>query len=185
MKSKWRSRTVYVATIAAMSMMVAGFALASGLFAGFGAITVQGNQGAIATANTIYQPGLSGSVYMTGTDGTGGTCTANTNGGSASNVVVTAWVSGGPGACSGVSDFVLQLTFSSADTLTAGTYTDVFVISSEFGSATSMTTSTVSIGCGPTSAPAMCSAVINIDTGVPATSAQPGVTAIDVTVTGS
>jgi hypothetical protein len=185
MKSVWRSRTIYIGTVAAMSMLVAGFALASGSFSGFGSITVQGNQSGVVTANTIYSPGLSNSEYTIGANGAAGTCSANTNGGSASDVVVTAWVSGGAGGCSGVQDYVLQLTFTSAADLSAGTYTDEFVVSSDFGTASAMTTGAVSVVCTPSVAPATCNAVINIDTGIPTTATQPNVNSVEITVTGS
>ncbi len=185
MKSKWRSRTVYIATIAAMSMMVAGFALASGLFAGFGAFSVSGNQGAITTTGTIYASGLSGSLYTTGSSGADGTCTAPSSSGTIT-VTAVGWVAGGPGACAGAADYVLQLTFTATGLAADTTYTDSFVVSSEFGSATTYTASSVTIVCEPTEGPnAVCNAVINIDTGIATSAPQPNVDAVDVTVTGS
>lgn len=184
MGQKLRRRSVYLATIVAILAMVGGFALASGLFGGFGTITVNGNQGAVTTADTIYEPGVSASLFTVGAGGAGGTCTAPVSSGS-SPVVVTAWLQGGPGACTATSDYVLQLTFTSASQSVAKTYTDSFVISSEFGSAVSFTTGSAVIACTLTVAPTECQAVINIDTGVPATAAQPALDAVDVTVTGS
>ncbi len=185
MKSKWRSRTVYIATIAAMSMMVAGFALASGLFAGFGAFSVSGNQGSITTTGTIYASGLSGSLFTTGTSGGAGTCTAPSTSGTGTDILtVTGWVAGGPGACDGAADYVLQLTFT-ATGLPGPSYTDSFVVSSEFGAATSYTASSVTITCAVTENPSTCNAVIDIDTGIATSAAQPNVDAVDVTVTGS
>lgn len=185
MKPLLRRRTVYAATIVTMLVMVGGFAAASGLFSGFTTTTVNGNQGTISTANTIYSPGISSSLYTTGAGGSGGTCTASSSAGT-TKVVVTAWVAGGSGACTTTVDYVVQLTFTSATTLAASTtYTDAFVISSEFGTAVTYTTSSVSIVCALGSTGNQCSAVINIDTGIAATAAQPSVDAIGVTVTGS
>jgi len=183
MKPLMKRRTVYAATIVAMLVMVSGFALASGLFGTFGSTKVNGNQGTISTGNTIYSPGVTGSVFTYGAGGTGGTCTGPSSSGS-TTVTVVAWVHGGPGACTTTSDYVLQLTFASGNTLTAGTYTDEFVISSEFGGAATYTTDMVSIVC-VLSSTGECVAVINIDTGIAATLAQPSVDAIGVTVTGS
>ncbi len=179
-----KRRTVYAATIVAMLVMVGGFTLASGLFGGFTATTVNGNQGAIATADTIYSPGISNSMLTSAAGGTGGTCTASSSTGTPT-VTVTAWIAGGPGACTTTPDYIMQLTFTSANSLTAKTYTDEFLVSSEFGTATSYTTSAVSISCTISGVENQCQAVINIDTGIAATQAQPAITAIDVTVTGS
>jgi len=185
MKPLMKRRTVYAATIVTMLVMVSGFALASGLFNGFTSTTVNGNQGTISTANTIYSPGVTGSVFLTGAGGSLGTCTGPSSSGGA-EVTVTAWVAGGPGACTATPDYVVQLTFASAATLTSSkTYTDEFVISSEFGGATTYTTSSVSIACALGGSGNQCQAVINIDTGIAATLAQPSVDAIGVTVTGS
>ncbi len=186
MKSKWRSRTVYVATIAAMSMMVAGFALASGLFPLFGATTVSGNQGAISMGDTIYQPGITGSLFTTASS----SCPSPTSSSSGTPpvVMITGWVAGGAGACSAVTDYVLQLDFTSAEQTATGTYTDSFVVSSAFGQSGptyTYNTGSVTIGCVVSENPSYCEAVINIDTGFPVSGAQPSVDAVDITVTGS
>jgi hypothetical protein len=185
MKPLMKRRTVYAATIVTMLVMVSGFALASGLFMNFSSTTVYGNQGTISTANTIYSSGITASMFGTGAGGSGGTCTLPSSS-SGTEVTVTAWVSGGPGACTTTPDYVMQLTFTSAATLTSSkTYTDYFVISSEFGGASTYTTSSVSIVCALGAGGNQCQAVINIDTGIAATMAQPSLDAIGVTVTGS
>lgn len=185
METRMKRRTVYAVTIVAMLATVSGFALASGTFGTFGTLSVGGNQGSVTTTDTIYASGLSGSEFWVAAGGSGGTCTAPSSTGTTS-VVVTAWVAGGPGACTATSDYVLQLTFTSANSLTSSkTYTDEFVISSEFGSASSFTTSQVSIGCALGATGDQCTAVINIDTGTSAIEAQPGMVSLGVTVTGS
>jgi hypothetical protein len=184
MALKVRQRSVYAATIVAMITLVAGFALASGLFGGFTSTTVNGNQGVVSTANTIYSPGITASNFDTGAGGTGGTCTAPSSSGSGT-ITVVGWVHGGPGACTTTADYVVKLTFTSGALTSSKTYTDNFVISAEFGSATTYTTDSVSISCALGSSDTVCQAVINIDSGIANTSAQPSVNAIDVTVTGS
>jgi hypothetical protein len=184
MGHKLRQRSVYAATIVAMVALVAGFALASGLFGTFTSTTINGNQGVVSTASTIYSPGITASTFTMGAGGTAGTCTAPASSGSAT-VSVVAWVQGGPGACTTTVDYVLQLTFTSGTLAGSKTYTDNFVISAEFGSATTYTTDSASIACTLGGSGTVCQAVINIDSGIATTAAQPSVNAIDVTVTGS
>jgi len=114
----------------------------------------------------------------------GGTCTSPTSSGT-TTVAVNAWVQGGPGACTTTPDYVLQLNFTSGVLASSTTYTDSFVISSEFGGATSYTTDSAVIVCALGATGTQCQAVINIDTGINADAAQPSVNSIDVTVTGS
>jgi hypothetical protein len=190
MKPLMKRRTVYAATIVTMLVMVGGFALASGIFQNFGSTTVKGNQGAVTTtSDTIYSSGLTKSVFTQGTDGSGGACStplayspANDSG---FEIVTNSWVQGGPGACNNVADYVMQIQFASAATLTAGAYSDTFSISSEFGSASAYTTSTVTITCTLTGSENQCGVIINIDTGIAANMPQPGLEALDITVTGS
>jgi hypothetical protein len=184
MKLKLSRRGVYVATIVAMFAMIGGFALATGLFGGFGSTNVNGNQGTVSVGNTIYSPGISTSDYTSGAGGALGVCTGPASSGVAT-VTVTAWVQGGPGACTTTADYVLQLTFTSGTLASSHTYTDDFVVSAEFGSATTYTTSSASIACTLGASGTVCQAIINIDTGVPTTDAQPTVNAVDITVTGS
>jgi len=173
-----------LATGVAILAMVAGFALASTAFLPFTSTTVNGNQGAISTANTIYSPGISGSWFTTGT-APSGSC-ESTAPSTTTNTLSTAnaWVAGGAGACATHDDYVYQLNFTSANTLSAGPYTDTFTISSEFGGAASFTTESVSVVCTLSGAD-QCQADINIDSGVQTTSAQPLVGPIDVSVSGS
>ena len=168
-----------------MLIMASGFVLAASLpFANFSSTTVNGNQGSVNTVGTIYQPGISGSVFYATTVGT---CASTESGTGSTLTTVTAWLEGGPSACLGGNDYVLQLTFSSGSPACLGisTYTDEFVVSSEFGGATSFTTGQVQISCQLTATPGECVAVLNIDTGVLSTAAQPTVNAVDITVTGS
>ena len=187
MKPLLKRRTVYAATLVGMLVVISGFTFATGLFGGFSTpgSTLKGNQQAFSGGSTIYAAGISGSMFWTSAGGSGGTCTAtNPAAGTSPSPVVTAWVSGGPTGCSGNVDYILQLTFTSASQ-SAGTFTDQFTISSMFGSTTtSYTTSGVSIECVLTGA-GTCTAVINIDSGIQATLAQPSLGALDVTVTGS
>jgi hypothetical protein len=186
MSLKLRRRSVYLVTGVAILAMVAGFAMATGAFLGFGGTSVNGNQGAISTGNTVYSPGVSGSQFTTGSAGTGllaGDCGATATA-SGTPLVALAWVSGGPGSCANTQDYVLQLNFTSGS-LTAGTYTDLFTVSSEFGATTTTyTTQSVTVVCAPTSS-ATCQADISIDTGVPVSDPQPAVLAVDISVTGS
>lgn len=190
MKRLFSRRAAYAGTIVTLLLLGTGFVLAASNVIGpfTSPPVVKGNQGTVSTAGTIYASGLSGSLFWVSSDGTGGTCTNPTYGtGSPSTVQQgTGWVVGGPTACSSVTDYVMQLQFTSANTLTAGTtYTDTFVISSEFNGAASYTTGSVTIACTPASGQNTCEAVINIDSGIAATSQQPSVDNIDVTVTGS
>jgi hypothetical protein len=99
--------------------------------------------------------------------------------------IVTAWVARGPGACTATVDDVVRLTFTSATLASSKTYTDLCALSSEFNGATTYTTGSASIACIRGSTQTVCQAVINIDTGIATTAAQPAVDAIDLTVTGS
>ena len=186
MKPLLKRRTVYAVTLVGMLVVISGFTFASNLFGGFtgtGGTTVNGNQQVITGGNTIYSTGLTGSMYWTSAGGTTGTCTGTSSSGT-NPVVVTGWVAGGSGACTTQVDYIMQITLTTVSTLTAKTYTDQFTISSEFGGATSFTTNGVSIVCTLTTTGA-CSAVINIDSGVAATQAQPALDGLQVTVTGS
>ena len=183
-------RAAYAGTVVTLLLLTTGFVLAASNVIGpfTTAPVVKGNQGTVSTAGTIYASGLSGSLFWVSSDGTGGTCTAPTYGAGSPATVQqgTGWVIGGAGACSGVTDYVMQLQFTSAATLTSGTtYTDTFVISSEFNGASSYTTGSVTLACTPAAGQNACEAVINIDSGVATTSQQPTVDNIDVTVTGS
>jgi hypothetical protein len=188
---KLRRRSVYAATGVAILAMVAGFALASGGFLGFGSTSVNGNQGAISTHGTIYQPGITTSLFTTGSAVSGlgtGDCGAAAT---AQQVGVTnlyaaaAWVSGGSSACGGLTDYVLQLNFTANASTSTVTNKDTFTVSSEFGVLTStFTTESVLVICTVSSGE-VCQADINIDTGVPTSDPQPAVEAVDVSVTGS
>lgn len=187
MGTKLRRRSVYLATGVAILAMVAGFAMATGAFLPFGTTTVNGNQGAISTGDTIYSPGISGSLLTVGTPTDCGQ--TGDSPGVLSAEVATAWVAGGSsGTCGGGLDYALLLNFTSTSTLSTGTFVDSFTISSEFGGATSFTTEVVSIKCIiPTgvSDVGSCQADIYIDSGTPTTAAQPSVGPIDVSVTGA
>jgi hypothetical protein len=187
MKAPLKRRAVYAATIVTMLVMVTGFALASGLLPVFTSTVVKGNQGAVSTADTIYSPGISSSLFWASAGGATGSCTTTTFSSVIDLEIVTAWVAGGPGACTTTQDYIVQLNFTSAASLTAGTtYTDQFIISSEFGTAATYTTSAAEIACTTVASTGnQCQATLNIDTGIPTTDAQPAVEAIDITVTGS
>jgi hypothetical protein len=190
MKRFMSRRTAYAGTIVALLMVGTGFVLAASNVIGpfTNAPVVKGNQGTVSTAGTIYASGLSGSLFWVSSDGSAGSCTSPTYaaGSPATVQQATGWVVGGPGACSGVSDYVMQLQFLSPNTLTAGTtYTDTFIISSEFNGTSSYTTGSVTFACTPAVGQDACEAVINVDSGFAATGQQPSVNNMDITVTGS
>jgi hypothetical protein len=187
MKTRMRRRAIYATTIVSILALTAGFVLASNVIGPFtGPTVVNGNQGTVTSGNTIYQSGISASTFWTSAAGSLGTCTGSSSSTTADEVVVTGWVAGGPGACTTTVDYILQLTFTSADTLTLGaTETDRFVISSEFNGASSYTTDSVVLTCSLVSSDNQCQAVINIDSGVATTNPQTSVNNIDVTITGS
>lgn len=178
-------RTIYAATIVAILAMVGGFALAGASFLGFTSTSVNGNQGVINVGNTIYSLGVNGSELITGAGGVGGACTAPSSSATAHEVFVTAWFRGGPGACTTTPDYIYQLNFTSANPVVGTSpFSDKFVISSEFGTAITYTTDSVTVVCTLTTE-TFCQADINIDTGVATTSPQPAVEAVDITVSGS
>ncbi len=191
MKPLLKRRTVYAATLVGMLVVISGFTFAAGLFGGFTSTTVHGNQSSITAGTTIYGNGVTDTLFWNPTTAyTCGSTSSATSG--TTTTVVTAWLSGSPTACvSGQLDYIMQITFTSNSTLTAGkTYTDTFVVSSEFGTAstptTTFTTSSAAIGCTTqTTTGTTCQVVLNIDTGVATSGAQPVVDGIDVTVTGS
>ncbi len=190
MKPLLKRRTVYAATLVGMLVVISGFTFAAGLFGGFTSTTVHGNQSSITAGTTIYGNGVTDTLFWNPTTAyTCGSTSSATSG--TTTTVVTAWLSGSPTACGSALDYIMQITFTSNNTLTAGkTYTDTFVVSSEFGTAstptTTFTTSSAAIGCTTQSSTGnTCQVVLNIDTGVALNAAQPVVDGIDVTVTGS
>ncbi len=191
MERKIGRRAVYAGTILALIAVIVGFAAAGAFsFVTFTNISVNGNQGAITTSGTIYTPGLSYSSMTTAT--VPDLCPTTNETAQLSHgiyQVATEWAAGSGGltptcGTAGATDFVLLLNFSSAPTLTAGTYTDQFTLSTEVGAATLFSTSSFTAVCTLDST-GECSVMIYIDTGVAATSEQPSVSAVDVTVTGS
>ncbi len=191
MKPLLKRRTVYAATLVGMLIVISGFTFAAGLFGGFTSTTVHGNQSSITAGTTIYGNGVTNTLFWNPTSAytCGSQSTAAPTGGT--TTTVTTWLNGAPTGCGTSLDYLMQITFTSNSTLTAGKlYTDTFVVSSEFGTATTptttFTTDSATIGCTPQATTGTtCQVVINIDTGVPLTQAQPVVDGIDVTVTGS
>ena len=196
MKPLLKRRTVYAATLVGMLVVISGFTFAAGLFGGFTSTTVHGNQSSITAGTTIYGKGVTNTLFWNAAGAVTCDQPTATPPQAGNKTFETVYLSGAAGACGAGPDYMMQINFTSNNTLSdATTYTDTFVVSSEFttssgGSPTGYTTSSATIACAvpTTTSPStnnICEVVINIDTGILTSEAQPSVIAIGVTVTGS
>lgn len=174
MKLKLRRKSVYVGTIVALLAMVGGLAVAA--VSGIVFTTGTGNQnfGSIATGNTIYaQSGVTATLALVSGDGLASGC--STSASYTSNVANIA-VAGIDSTCLATGTWYDELSFSPIAVGTSGA-SDIFFIAINGG--TSGAPFTIS------ASGAVASGILNIYIDDGPTSAAPGITSIDVTVTGS
>jgi hypothetical protein len=180
-KGKLAQRTVYAATIVTILAVAGGVAMAAALFSPI-VVSGGGNTASVSTAGTIYGGGTASQILTTGASDTAAGSGCGVTGTGAS------WIINAPdgaGSCATIgTDYVEEVTFTSAAQSAAGTYTDQFVVSSDWNNG-AYGTGSDSVMC-TVAASGTCSVTIFFDSGVSTSlSGPPVLDAVGVTITGS